>query len=680
MSNPSTMQDEEPEKLDLSSMDIAALKRRELKQLFPEAFTETREDDGTIIEAVDFEKLKSALGEFSDVLERQRERYGMLWPGKNECQLIIQKPSQATLKPDREGSVNFDNTKNLFIEGDNLEVLKLLQKSYYGKVKMIYVDPPYNTGKDFVYPDDYSETLDTYMRYAGLAGEDGKKWESKVNSKDSGRFHTRWLNMMYPRLYLARNLLREDGVIFISIDNNEVSNLQKICDDIFGEENFIGNLVLQTATDNNKTQINTEHEYILVYGKNAEDQPYWTRRSEAADRIQEKYEQLKDTYEDDIEAVQSELRSWIRSNKDQLPKVTHYDNVDDKGVFHDGDIANTKFGGYKYSIPHPATGKECKIPEKGFRFPEATMKEMIENGDIMFGSDHTTLIKPKKRLKDAKDALRSIIYEDGRGSTKVVEKLLGRDVFKNPKSHFTLGRIIEFTTGDNDLILDFFAGSGSTMHASIEAKVRDSKNRRFILVQLPEPISDSDSDSERAFEFCESINKPTNISEICKERLRRTGKLTLEEYPDFDGDLGFKVFKLDRSNFKVWDSEPKDDTEAVKEQIELHIDHIDPKASQEDILYELLLKAGFPLTTKIEKHHMENKDVFAIEDGALLICLEKSLTPELIRAMADASPLQVICLDEGFEGNDQLKTNAVQTFKSRAQGDSEHQQIVFRTV
>lgn len=264
------MTNQEPEKLPGTSIDISAENRAHLKQLFPSVFTETKNDKGELVESVDFEKLKAELGSFSDLFESRRERYGMDWPGKKEALWLIQTPSFATLKPCREESVDFDTTENLFIEGDNLEVLKLLQKSYYGKVKMIYIDPPYNTGKEFIYPDNFSESLETYLEYPGLLDGEGKKFST--NTANEGRFHTKWLNMMYLRLYLARNLLKDDGVIFISIDDNEVSNLRKVCDEIFGEENFVANVVWQRAFSpkNDAKFLSANHDHVLIFGKNLE--------------------------------------------------------------------------------------------------------------------------------------------------------------------------------------------------------------------------------------------------------------------------------------------------------------------------------------------------------------------------------------------------------------------------
>jgi adenine-specific DNA-methyltransferase len=362
---------------------------------------------------------------------------------------------------------------NKIIHGDNLEALKALLPEYEGKIKCICIDPPYNTGKDEW---KYNDNVDSPQI---------RKWLGKVvgrEGEDLSR-HDKWLCMMYPRLKLLKTLLKSDGVIFINIDDNEVYSLKLILDEIFGSGNFVGNIIMQTATDNNPTQIVTEHEYVLCYANNKALLKEWMAKSISAELIQSKYLELKLKYQG-LDLIQKELRKWIRVNKELLDKVTHYDNVDDKGVFHDGDVANTKYGGYIYDVIHPLTGRVCKIPDKGFRFPESTMNEMILNGDIMFGLDETTLIKPKKRLENAKDRLRSVIYEDGRASTKILERMFQRDVFKNPKSETVIRRILSFCTSGDDIILDSFSGSGTTAHSVLNLNRSDGGKRKFILVEI----------------------------------------------------------------------------------------------------------------------------------------------------------------------------------------------------
>ena len=423
-----------PNRMELQSADGAQLNLDALYQIAPSCFTEVADpDSGGVKRIVNFDVLRQLLGD--NAVEDAPEAYEFNWVGKQAARAEVLKPIKKTLRPVKEDSVDWDNTQNLYIEGDNLEVLKLLQKSYLGKVKMIYIDPPYNTGNDFVYHDDFAMSADEYAEASGSVDELGNKYIKNMDS--NGRFHSDWCSMIYSRLMVARSLLKEDGVIFISIDEHEVCNLKNICNEIFSEKNFIGNLVVQTATDNNPGQIKMQHEYILCYCKNKDVQSNWAIKSEKAELIQEKYLHIKKNTSIPSE-IQKELRKWIKANKDTLNGVTHYDNVDEKGVFHDGDIANTVFGGYKYDIIHPVTKKVCKMPEKGYRFPLETMQNMLENNEIMFGEDETTLPKPKIRIEEAKDLLRSVIYEDGRSSTKKFEALMSRDIFQNPKSETIL--------------------------------------------------------------------------------------------------------------------------------------------------------------------------------------------------------------------------------------------------
>ena len=443
------------ERMKMHSRDNVARNIEAVGRLFPNALTEVMRD-GKVVQAIDFDVLRQELSR--EIVEEREERYAFTWPDKRQAILAANAPINATLRPVVEDSVGRDGTagafdsENLYIEGDNLDVLKLLQETYLGKVKMIYIDPPYNTGNDaFVYDDDFAMEGGDFVSANVPYDEHGNMvYDFKKNLDSNGRFHTDWLNMIYPRLKVAKSLLADDGVIFISIDDNEVENLKKICNEIYGEANFVGCVILQTATDNNPSQINTEHEYIVCYAKAKPNLNAWFSINERAGLIQEKYNELRTLYNEDIIAIQKELRTWIRKNSDNLKGVTHYDNVDEKGVFHDGDVANTAFGGYKYTVLHPVTKKPCKIPEKGFRFPEATMCKMIEHGEIMFGEDETTLIKPKKRLEAAKDVLRSVIYEDGRASTKQFESLMTRDIFQNPKSPMILERLIGFLVKEGD--------------------------------------------------------------------------------------------------------------------------------------------------------------------------------------------------------------------------------------
>ncbi len=409
---------------------------------------EHKDDDAMLI----------ALGEIES--ELNDKKYGLVWEEHEEAVDVKMRTHIPVFKEDTDKEITAaaGEVYNFLLEGDNLHSLRLLEKTHTGRINIIYIDPPYNTLKSgFTYNDTMVEPTDGYR-------------------------HSKWLSFMQERLQIAKNLLSEKGVIFISIDNSELYNLKLLCDAIFGEENFVGNIVWRTTTDNNVTQITTEHEYIICYALNKNNLDKWTSKSPIVDIIQEKYEELRASYGSDNESIQSSLRIWIKQNQTQLKGFTHYDNVDDKGVFHDGDIANTVQGGYKYDVIHPVTGKACKIPEKGFRFSQETMETMLENDDVMFGADETTLIKPKIRLLDNKATLRAYYYEDNRSATKSLESIFNeKSRFSNPKSTNLLKLLFSYAGGKDAIILDFFAGSGSTGEAVIQLNNEDGGSRQFIL-------------------------------------------------------------------------------------------------------------------------------------------------------------------------------------------------------
>ena len=573
--------------------------------------------------------------------------------------------------------MDFDGTRNLFIEAENLEALKILQKAYAGSVKMIYIDPPYNTGSDsFIYPDKFAETREEYARRVGDKDADGYLKRDGVfqgawrkNSKDSGHYHSNWLSMMLPRLHLARTLLRDDGVIFISIDDNEQAQLKLLCDEVFGAENFVGCLILKTATDNNPGQIKTEHESILCYSKNKNLLKKWFSDHDGVQLMQDQYQKLKTKFKENIELIQVELRKWIKSNKEKLNGLTHYDNVDEKGVFHDGDVANTSFGGYEYDVIHPITKKVCKIPEKGYRFPLETMEEMIKNNNILFGENENILIKPKKRLDEAKDLLRSVIYEDGRSSTKKFEILMDRDIFPHPKSTTILARLINFTIENNDMVLDFFAGSGSTAEALMSLNAGKNLSAQYILIQLPEDLDISLAQAtdkrkktiRNAIKFLDSINKEHTIAEIAKERIRRAGAAVSGSLKDGQSvDTGFKVFKLSESNFKQW-RQPENGAD-LEQQLRLAIDSVAEYAAPENMLYELMLRLGCKLTSPVAHEN----GVYWVTDedtGKRIALLLEAANQTLIDEVIAAAPAKVVVLDKWFDGNDALKSNTVLQMK-----------------
>lgn len=635
---------EQPEKLDLTSMDVTEDKKQKLKQLFPEVFREDK---------IDFDHLKRVLGEW--VPEKGRERFGLQWPGKAECMKIIQQPSVASLKPDREESVNFDDTENLFIEGDNLEVLKLLQKSYFGEVKVIYIDPPYNTGNEFVYSDDYGESLDKYLKYTDQKDGEGN-WQTS-NKETEGRYHSKWLNMMYPRLFLSKNLLREDGVVFISIDDNEVAHLRKLCDEIFGEENFVAQNVWQKRySRENRGVIGDAHEYVVVYAKDLS-----------------KYKEV----------------SNLAPVTDKQKEVYNNTNNDPRGPWRG--IPMTAQGyrpNQMYEIETPS-GKVHTPPEgRCWSMVESKFKKLREEGRIYFGKDGSAQPSVIRYLDEVEGVVPWTWWpHEETGHTdearKEIKQILGKTAYYDtPKPVRLIKRILEISSDEDDIILDFFAGSGTTAQAILEMNREKNDNRKFIMVQLPEPTGEDSEARKEGFETIADIGKARirKVSQrIEKEEQNQSSQKELELDEDSDRekelDLGFKVFELDRSNFKVWDSPEVDiDPDDLEEQLDVFADHISPEAEQESILYELILKSGYPLTTSIEEKEIEGKTIYSIQDDALLIYLDEGLTFEILDQMAEMEPSRVVCLDKSFSGEqaDALKTNAVQLFKSH--------DIAFRTV
>lgn len=640
-----------------NSLSIREQRKQALKQLFPGIFTETKDDKGELVETIDFERLKAELGEFSDIYDNRRERYGMDWPGKRDCLRLIQAPTKATLKPCREESVDFDSTENLFIEGDNLEVLKLLQKSYYGQVKMIYIDPPYNTGKEFIYPDNFSESLDTYLEYAGLkeTGGEGRKWST--NTANEGRFHTKWLNMMFPRLYLARNLLREDGVIFISIDDNEVENLRRMCDEIFGEENFVSTLIWEKrySPQNAVKWFSEAHDFVIVYARNK--------------------------------------LCWYPNLLDRSAEMNaRYQNLDDdsRGEWKPAD--STAQGGHGtkgqfYELMAPNGKKHSPPNGRCWLYTEPVFKDMVEDNRVWFGSEGNNVPAIKRFLSEVKQgtACQTIWkYKDvghNQEAKKEVNSLFPESsVFDTPKPTRLVERMLKVATENDDgIILDFFSGSATTAHAVMKYNAMEASHQKFIMIQLPE-ICEEDSEAFK-------VGYKT-IADIAKERINRASKkirAELEGQLDLENnqqlDLGFKVLKLDQSNFKQWQAPDKDiSDEELLQQMELNIDHINPNSSQEDLLYELLIKAGVKPTERIEQIEIAGHKLFSVAEGSLFVHLEDEIDQALIDAVLTHAPGQFICLDKAFHGNDQLKTNTVKTFQAYNQGKEKIDQIDFKTV
>ncbi|NBI79148.1 site-specific DNA-methyltransferase [Anaerotruncus colihominis] len=611
------------------SMDIEAENKARLQSVFPECFTEGR---------LDIDKLLSLCGEY---ITDDFEKYEFKWKGKSDCLRLAQRRSTATLRPCPAESVNFDATQNLYIEGDNLEVLKLLQKSYFRKVKMIYIDPPYNTGSDFVYEDDFSDPMRRYVEVT--------QQTTKSNPETMGRYHTNWLNMMYPRLRLAANLLRDDGIIFVSIDDVELDNLKKLCNEVFGEENFIACLVYDKNRKNDAKYFSIGHEYMLVYFKSTatmnERGTVLRMTKEGIEEVKAEFERLRKLYDDDWGKVNEGLKllysSWDKD--DPRKSLARFTRVDEKGPYRDdGNISWPGGGGPRYDVMHPVTHKPCKVPSRGWIYPNPQrMKEEIDRGRVVFGQDETTTPRIRTNLFEAdKEVMRSVHFSYAQTASQTFNAIFdNRRVFENPKSIDDIKKLVEYVTvkDDCDIILDFFSGSATTAHAVMQLNSEDGGNRRFIMVQLPEVCGEKSEAFKAGYK---------NICEIGKERIRRAGKKILETL-DRDKqpvDVGFKVFKLDTSNMKLWDDTPIEDGDLATlfDRIDGHIDGLKPDRGDEDLIFEILLKMGYPLSADLAAIDVGGLTVYKVDNGEMLICLQPGITAGHIEQMAALSPQKVV--------------------------------------
>lgn len=613
------------ERLPSQSMDIEKADLEKFRAVFPQCFSEGK---------LDISKLLALFGEYDD---NDFEKYKFEWKGKSECYRIAGKRSTGTLRPCVEESVNFDTTNNIYIEGDNLEVLKLLQSSYYNKVKMIYIDPPYNTGNDFVYEDDFADPMAKYKEVT--------QQTTKSNPETMGRFHTNWLNMMYPRLRLAANLLRDDGVIFISIDENEITNLKKVCNEVFGEENYIGSFIWRKKDGGGqaKEYFVIEHEFIVVYRKS--QQLVWYDKEEARD-------------------------------------IAQYNKSDERGNFKITKLA--KWGNTARREDRPSMYFSLIAPDGTEAFPIAPdgndgrwrvgrerMNELLQNDLVHWEMKEGKWIPYEKeyfanQVKVLKQ--RSILYDvanTGDGSNVLTGLFSTKDMFENPKPIELVKVFLEATTKDNDIILDFFSGSATTAHAVMQLNAEDGGNRQFIMVQLPE-LCDEKSEAYKA--GCK------NICDIGKERIRRAGKkltanngqLALEEKKPLD--IGFKVFKPDTSNLVEWDSTPTQDEQVVAQRFSLLNETIKPDRNDLDVVYEVMLKMGIPLDYKVIPTEINDKKAYSIgEDCLVLICLDygkDGITPEDIKEMCELVPAKIVSSEQAFKDSTAL-SNAYYILKDK---------------
>jgi adenine-specific DNA-methyltransferase len=601
------------------TQDIVKTNVEQLKNLFPEVFTENK---------IDFEALQSLLGEYVD---KEDERYSFNWKGKANARRIAQTPSSATLRPVKEESKNWDKTENLYIEGDNLEVLKLLQKSYHNKIKMIYIDPPYNTGNDFVYSDDFKDNLKNYLDITKQVSDEGKRLST--NSETSGRYHSNWLSMMFPRLKLARNLLSTDGVIFISIDDNEVHNLRKICDEIFGEENFVANVVWKRkrGRDNSAKYFSKSHEYLLIYAKNLND--FTVNYLELDENTKKAYTNP----DNDPRGIYRTLAVWARGTQ----------------------------GGVKYEF----VSKSGKVfTERLWLMSKESLEKLDSDNKLIFHNDN---VYRKLFINENKGKIPETLWENvsnAANASDEIKSIFNSIIFDTPKPVPYILETLKIATNKESLILDFFSGSSTTANAVIQLNAEDGGRRKFVMVQLPELLEENSEAYKAGFK---------NIAEIGKERIRRIGdkivmelkekqsaqKLLADEVqvnPD-DLDIGFKVFKLDTSNIKTWDSS----TENIQQALLDSVSNIKSERSQEDVLYEVLLKYGLDLTLPIEEFEQDGKKLYSVGFGSLVICLgndiDISIAEKIVEIKDTKKPetMNVIFKDNGFK-DDVVKTNTIQ--------------------
>jgi adenine-specific DNA-methyltransferase len=578
------------------SQDIVAQNIEQLQDLFPEAWTEGK---------VDFEILMQLLG---GAFDEKEEKYGLNWHGKRNARRLALMPSVGTLRPCPEESKDWDITRNLVIEGDNLEVLKLLQKGYAGSVQMIYIDPPYNTGKDFVYPDDYRDTINNYKQLTGQSDSEGRVLSS--NSEANGRFHTNWLNMIYPRLMLARLLLKESGVIFVSIDDSEQAQLRQVMDEIFGEENFVEQFIWKKSYGGGAKEryAVTQHEYCLLYARS-------------------------------INSIDS---LWLAPDPEVEKKYYDFsdEHVETRGPYRVKPLEATKSMGRRENLVYPIKapdGTEVWPKRQWWWSRERAERVQAENGLVFNKRPDGWTVSYKQYLigeDGEKRGQKPFSIIDGiytQRGTAIIRKLFDDEVvFQFPKPVELISRFIEIGTDRDSIILDFFAGSGTAGHAVMEQNVRDGGNRRFILVQLPEPIDRNDNEQKAAALFCEKIRRPCNIAELTKERLRRAAELIAKESPVLAADFGFRVFKLDSSCVSIWAPDPH----ALKNSLLDSVEHIRADRSDSDILFELLLTFGIDLCTPVDSQVLGGKRVFGIGAGSLIVCLEPKVASNEAESLA----------------------------------------------
>ncbi|WP_418708661.1 site-specific DNA-methyltransferase [Anaerotignum faecicola] len=602
------------DKLKMHTPNKADENFKKLAALFPNAVTETIDENGEVVRAIDKDVLMQEIS--CTVVDGKEERYQFTWPDKKKSVLLANAPISKTLRPCREESVDFDTTENLYIEGDNLEVLKLLQETYLGKIKMIYIDPPYNTGNDFVYEDDFAQSTEEYLANSGQYDEDGNRLFKNLDS--NGRFHTDWLNMIYPRLRLAKDLLTDDGVIFISIDDNEQENMKKVCDEIFGASNFIGCFLWKkksTSTNVANALVSAQTDYQLCYGKNTSPLSLNRRATTTEER---KYPFIDE---------KGNYRTTIIEKKDS------------------GDYARASM---KYPIlgVYPREGKRWQIGEKTAREYETQNRFIIDDGVVklkIYEKDDKTTFSANPTL------LLNYGSTDSAAKETNISLFNQAELFSNPKPTELLHHFIKMSTHTDSIILDFFSGSATTAHAVMQLNAEDGGKRKFIMVQLPEETDEKSEAYKAGYR---------NICEIGKERIRRAARKIAEEKPEAAFDGGFRVLKCDSSNMKDVYYSPADFELNLLDTME---DNIKEDRTAEDLLFQVMLDLGVTLSSRIEETTIAGKKVFDVADGFLIACFDEDVNEETIKAIAQKEPYYFVMRDSSL-ANDSVATNFEQIF------------------
>lgn len=582
----------------INSPNITETEILELKKLFPKFFSEW---------AFDLDWFREYLNWLT---VNDKEFYRFEWTGKQESKMIANKPSKNTLLPDEANSKNWNETENIFIEWDNLEVLKLLQNKYFGQIKMIYIDPPYNKDKDFVYKDTWKDSLEDYLLQTGQVDEDG---ETTTEKETTGRKHSNWLNMIYPRLILARRLLREDWVIFVSIDDDEVHNLRKVMDEVFGEECFIASLIWEQWKKSIANFVWVNHEYVLIYWKNNEELKkswLWKQKKEWLNEIYNEYEKLKKKFWNDFIEIEKLIKEFYNKLDENHPSKSskHYNNVDERWLYFPDNMSQWNKNWTIFNIIHPITWKVCKAPAWWYRYSKETLELMLKENKIHFWKDENIVCCTKRYLKETEwEVPPSVFYRDWRWATKILSDLLWWEFFDFPKDHRELKRFFSITTKENDIILDFFAWSWTTAHAVMELNKEDEWNRKFICVQLPEKTDKNSIANKEWYEF---------ISQITRERIKRAGEKIKSEWWE-NVDIWFRAFKLSESNFTYMSEKYEIDENTDIDQLELQMQREIEESwfrdgrTQNDIIYELIIREWYSFNSKIE---MQENGIYKVID------------------------------------------------------------------